>query len=119
MTTLSTIYWNANAASTVAPSVVTRHRHTPGVKLTHEERMVKSDQHKFGLCSDCDAGLDDRADFVVGKHATYTRLLCNDCSAYNAQACTALRVQAFLTKMNESGGGEPCECDGEAEKGDY
>jgi len=100
MTTLSTIYWNANAAATVAPSVVTRPRHTPGVKLTHEERMVKSDQHKFGLCSDCDAGLDDRADFVVGKHATYTRLLCNDCSAYYAQACTALRVQRFLKSID-------------------
>jgi hypothetical protein len=45
--------------------------------------------------------------------------LCNNCSAYYAEACTALCVQRFLSKLNESGGGEPCECDGEAEKGDY
>jgi hypothetical protein len=97
-TTASTIYWNATAASTVAPCVVGRPRHTPGVKLTHEERMVKSDQHQFGLCCDCDAGLDDRSDFIIGNHATYTRLLCNDCSAYYAEACTALRVQRFFSK---------------------
>lgn len=67
--------------------------------LTHDERNAKSDQHKFGLCCDCDAGLDDRADFIIGNHATYTRLLCNDCSAYYAEACTALRVRRFLAKM--------------------
>jgi hypothetical protein len=55
----------------------------------------------------------------MGKHATHTRFLCNDCSAYYAEACTALRVQRFLSKLNERGGGEPCECDGEPEKGDY
>jgi hypothetical protein len=54
----------------------------------------------------------------MGKHATHTRFLCNDCSAYYAEACTALRVRRFLSKLNENGGGEPCECDGEAEKGD-
>jgi hypothetical protein len=120
MTTAATNYWTATAsATTAAACFVPRPRHTPGVKLSFEERKQKSVQHKFGLCFDCDAGLDDRADFIVGKNATYTRLLCNDCSAYYAEACTALRVQRFLSKLNERGGGEPCECDGEAEKGDY
>jgi hypothetical protein len=107
-------YWNSTASATCG-----KVRHTPGVKLSFEQRNQKSDQHKFGLCCDCDAGLDDRADFIVGKNATYTRLLCNNCSAYYAEACTALRVQRFLSKLNERGGGEPCECDGEPEKGDY
>ena len=98
-TTASTIYWNATAASIVAPCVVTRPRHTPGIKLTHEERCVKNDQHKFGLCCDCDAGLDDRADFVLRKHF-FTRLLCNDCSAYYTEACTALRVRRLLAAIN-------------------
>ena len=102
MTALSTNYWNATAASTVATCVVTRPRHTPGIKLTQDQRDVKSDQHKFGLCCDCDAGLDDRADFIVGKHATHTRLLCNDCSAYYTEACTALRVRRFLAKNDDS-----------------
>ena len=100
-TTASTIYWNATAASTVTTCVVTRPRHTPGIKLTQDQRDVKSDQHKFGLCCDCDAGLDDRADFIIGKHATHTRLLCNDCSAYYTEACTALRVRRFLAKIDD------------------
>jgi hypothetical protein len=108
MTATSTNYWNATAASTVATCVVTRPRHTPGIKLTHEERCVKNDQHKFGLCCDCDAGLDDRADFVLRKHF-FTRLLCNDCSAYYTEACTALRVRRLLAKMND--------CEGDCNKG--
>ena len=118
MTATSTNYWNATAASTVAACVVTRPRHIPGVKLSIEERNVKSDQHKFGLCCDCDAGLDDRADFIIGNHATYTRLLCNDCSAYYAEACTALRVRRFLAKIDDSDSVfDPP--DSEPEKGDH
>lgn len=101
--TASTIYWNATAASTVATCVVTRPRHTPGIKLTQDQRNAKSDQHKFGLCCDCDTGLDDRADFIVGKHAhiAFHRFLCNDCSAYYTEACTALRVRRFLAKNDD------------------
>lgn len=101
------------AAATVAPCVVTRPRHTPGIKLTQDQRNAKSDQHKFGLCCDCDAGLDDRADFVVGKHThiAFHRFLCNDCSAYYAEACTALRVQRFLAKNDDR--------EGDCVKGDH
>jgi hypothetical protein len=107
-TTLSTNYWNATAASTVAPCVVTRPRHTPGIKLTQDQRDAKSEQHKFGLCCDCDAGLDDRADFVLRKHFI-SRLVCNDCSEYYTDACTALRVRRLLAKMND--------CEGDSNKG--
>lgn len=109
----SRITMTTTAAATVAPCVVTRPRHTPGIKLTQDQRNAKSDQHKFGLCCDCDAGLDDRADFIVGKHAhiAFHRFLCNDCSAYYAEACTALRVQRFLAKNDDS--------EGDCVKGDH
>jgi hypothetical protein len=79
MTATSTNYWNATAASTVATCVVGRPRHTPGIKLTHEQRDAKSEQHKFGLCHKCDAGIDDRADFIICKYPTYVRIVCSDC----------------------------------------
>ena len=75
----STTYWNATAASTVATCVVTRPRHTPGVKLTQDQRDAKREQHKFGLCHKCDAGIDDRADFIICKYATYVRIVCGSC----------------------------------------
>jgi len=34
------------------------------MNLTKEQRADKSEQFKFGLCSDCDAGLGDESDFV-------------------------------------------------------
>lgn len=45
-------------------------------------RTAEWDNHKFGLCDDCDYGLDDESDFVV--HARMNGesvLLCNECSA--------------------------------------
>lgn len=85
MTTTATNYWTATAAATVASCVVSAPRHTPGFKLTHEERDSKSDQHQYGLCCSCDAGLDDRADFVCdprGKGGF--ALMCNACDEYYA-----------------------------------
>ena len=109
-TAASTNYWNSTASATYG-----KVRHTPGVKLSHEQRNQKSDQHKFGLCCDCDTGLDDRADFIIGKNTT--RLLCNGCSAYYAEACTALRVRRFLAKIDDT---NVCDHpDSEPEKGDH
>ena len=53
-------------------------KHTPGFKLTEDERSKKHNMHKFGLCCDCDAGLDDRADFICERNG----LMCNACSEY-------------------------------------
>ena len=47
-----------------------------------EAKTAEWDNHKFGLCDDCEHGLDDESDFVV--HARMNGesvLLCNDCSA--------------------------------------
>jgi hypothetical protein len=42
----------------------TAHVHVPYMNLTKEQRAEKSNLFQFGLCSDCDAGLDDRSEFV-------------------------------------------------------
>jgi hypothetical protein len=59
-------------------------KHQPIIKLTREERSTKCRQHKFGLCEYCDAGLDDRADFIC--HTPTNRgfkLMCNACHEYH------------------------------------
>lgn len=53
-------------------------------KLTPEERAIKSGKHKFGLCSSCDEGLDDRADFHAYFNDEKMELTCNACDDYFA-----------------------------------
>jgi len=57
--------------------------HEPGFKLTHEERMKKCDQHKYGVCVTCDVGLDDRADFTCDPRMPGGfSLMCHSCFDY-------------------------------------
>jgi hypothetical protein len=59
-------------------------QHQPGIKLTREERLKKSHEHKFGLCEYCDAGLDDRADFICHTPTNVGfKLMCNACHEYH------------------------------------
>jgi hypothetical protein len=53
-------------------------------KLTPEERAIKSGKHKFGLCSSCDEGLDDRAHFHAYFNDEKMELTCNACDDYFA-----------------------------------
>jgi hypothetical protein len=83
--TTATSYWTAtaSAASACVSAVETTKTHVPGFKLTHEERMTKCDQHKYGICVSCDAGLDDRADFTCDPRAPGGfALMCHACSDY-------------------------------------
>ncbi len=103
-TTLSSNYWTATATSTgvsvLAPD--TTKNHVPGYKLPVEERMQKFDQHKFGLCVSCDAGLDDYSDFVRDPVTFTPGLMCNDCvHFYNAGSSVALRVRTEITRAKE------------------
>ena len=83
-TTSSTNYWTATATATTGAWAITKH--APGFKLTKEERDIKSDEHQFGLCCSCDAGLDDRADFVCDtRENDGFALMCNACSDYYTQ----------------------------------
>ena len=57
--------------------------HVPFMNLTKEERDKKSKLFNFGLCSDCDAGLDDESEFVCKPRPNAAPLMtCNACSAY-------------------------------------
>jgi hypothetical protein len=92
-TTTATHYWSATAAATCGSVVVfavdeeekiaTTKTHEPGFQLTHEERMKKCDQHKYGICVSCDAGLDDRADFTCDPRMPGGfALMCHACGDY-------------------------------------
>jgi len=94
-TTSTSDYWTATATSVVNVNRTTEEqcddeneyktmRHTPGHKLSGEERMKKSDLHKFGLCAYCDAGLDDRTDFVCSTLLATGgfALVCNACNKF-------------------------------------
>ena len=82
---ITTSYWTATATCASASAVKTTHE--PGFKLTQEERMQKFDDHKFGLCVSCDAGLDDRADFMSDpRFPGGFALMCNACVDYYNKA---------------------------------
>ena len=75
--TSSSNYQTATAVDTTTKT------HVPGFKLTREERMKKLDEHKFGLCISCDAGLDDRADFIPDPRLPGGfGMMCNACVGY-------------------------------------
>jgi hypothetical protein len=87
MTTTATNYWTATANAAAATAALpVKQQHVPGFKLTLEQRDIKSDEHKYGLCCSCDAGLDDRADFVCfSKKDGELTLRCNACDEYYTQ----------------------------------
>jgi hypothetical protein len=89
MTTTATTYWTATATAvalvTTPPHNTVETRSDAGpfnFTLTREERLVKSGQHKFGLCDSCDTGLNDRADFHCYFNDTKMTLTCNACDSY-------------------------------------
>jgi hypothetical protein len=61
--------------------------HVPHMNLTKEERAEKSKNFKFGLCCDCDYGLDDKIEFVCQSRrngcATIYANICNACYNYH------------------------------------
>jgi hypothetical protein len=81
--TNATNYWTATATATAATGAWAITKHIPGFKLTKEQRDIKSDEHQFGLCCSCDAGLDDRADFICDTRENGGfALMCNACSEF-------------------------------------
>ncbi len=61
--------------------------HVPHMNLTKEQRAEKSKNFKFGLCCDCDYGLQDEFEFVCqsrrnGCATIYTKM-CNACHNYH------------------------------------
>ena len=74
--------------STIATTGTTetkKTRHEPGIKLTELERVQKSSEHEFGICSSCDAGLDSQDDFVCSVVADDVKVRCYACYDYYAE----------------------------------
>lgn len=65
--------------------------HVPYMNLTPDERYNMSHNFKFGMCTHCDAGLDDESDFVCESRWQSTVLVCNPCHKYY-QRLAYLRV---------------------------
>ena len=57
--------------------------HVPFMNLTKEQRAEKSKNFKFGLCCDCDAGLDDKSEFVHETRLSGDVKMCNACHHYH------------------------------------
>jgi len=61
--------------------------HVPHMNLTKEQRAEKSKNFKFGLCCDCDYGLQDELEFVCQSRrngcATIYAKMCNACHNYH------------------------------------
>ena len=57
--------------------------HVPFMNLTKEQRAEKSKNFKFGLCCDCDAGLDDKSEFVCQPRPNGSAIMCNACHNYH------------------------------------
>jgi hypothetical protein len=60
-------------------------RHTPGFKLTEEERAEGHKKYKFGLCDSCDNPIDDDGDWVPDPGVG---LMCHACNAYYTEGET-------------------------------
>ena len=83
MTTTATDYWTATAGFVAIC----------GDELYACDEEVGAltasnwDQHKFGLCCECDCGLDDKADFVITGNANEddTALICYECFTHLTQ----------------------------------
>jgi hypothetical protein len=66
-------------------------QHVPYMNLTPDERCNMSGNFKFGMCAHCDAGLDDKSEFVCEPRWQSTVLVCNACHTYY-QRLAYLRV---------------------------
>ena len=57
--------------------------HVPHMNLTKEQRAEKSKNFKFGLCCECDYGLQDELEFVCRIGANGGAKMCNACHNYH------------------------------------
>ena len=57
--------------------------HVPHMNLTKEQRAEKSKNFNFGLCCECDYGLQDELEFVCRSGANGGAKMCNACHNYH------------------------------------
>ena len=65
------------------PDLEDEHLNVPFMNLTKEERAEKSKNFKFGLCCDCDYGLQDELEFICSSGANGGAKMCNACHYYH------------------------------------
>ena len=72
-------------------------KHTPGIKLTDEERAKKSVNHKYGLCCSCDTGFDCCTEFIHHHHPSgvYALSMCVSCNRYYRETGTEFDFDNF------------------------
>ena len=57
--------------------------HVPHMNLTKEQRAEKSKNFNFGLCCECDYGLQDELEFVCQSRRNGCAKMCNACHNYH------------------------------------
>ena len=72
-------------------------KHTPGIKLTDEERAKKGVNHKYGLCCSCDTGFDCCTEFIHYNHPSgvYALSMCVACNRYYSETGTEFDFDNF------------------------
>ena len=93
----STIATTGTAATT-EPAVTTHYQ--PVIRLTEQEREEIYLQHEYGICSSCDTGLDDPADFVSSVVGYDLIVRCTACYHYYAEE-ESLATMCGLTHYDE------------------
>ena len=73
-------------------------KHIPGIKLTDKERADKCAKYKFGLCCSCDAGFDQRCEYIHYPHPSgvYSVCMCVGCIGYYAETGQLFDFDKFL-----------------------
>ena len=73
-------------------------KHIPGIKLTDKERAEKCAKHKLGLCCCCDAGFDQRCEYIHYPHPSglYSVCMCTACIGYYCETGELFDFDKFL-----------------------
>ena len=87
-------------------------KHIPGFKLTDKERAEKCAKHKLGLCCSCDAGFDQRCEYIHYPHPSglYSVCMCVGCIGYYSETGHLFDFDKFLeggSAPSDGNGGGP------------
>ena len=85
------------AFSKTISTTTTVSKHTPGIKLTDEERAKKSVNHEYGLCCGCDAGFNRLTEIIYSWQPSgkYALSMCVACNRYYADTGTVFDFDNF------------------------
>ena len=87
--------------ATTATTTPTGTTHQPVITLTEQEREEIYLQHEYGICSSCDTGLDDPADFVSSVVADDLIVRCTACYHYYAEEESLATMCGLIADYDE------------------